>query len=50
MSFFIITIKTLLLNSLLIFLRREFIKRVFYIKINISINKSYFISIFIKVK
>jgi len=50
MSLFIIIIKTLLSNSLLIFLRREFIKRVSYIKINIFINKYCFINIFIKIK
>jgi len=43
-------IKTLLLNSLLISLYREFINEVSYIKTNIFINKSYFINIFIKVK
>jgi len=50
MSFFIIIIKTFLLNSLLISLYREFIKEVSYIKINIFINISCFINIFIKVK
>ena len=49
-SLFITIIKTLLLNNLLISLYYKFIKGVFYIKINIFINKSYFINIFIKVK
>jgi hypothetical protein len=50
MSLFIIIIKTPFLNSLLISLCRKFIKRVSYIKINIIVNESYFINIFIKVK
>jgi len=50
MSLFIIIIKASLLNNLLISLYYEFIKEVFYIKINIFINRSYFINIFIKVK
>jgi len=50
MSLFIMIIKTSFLNSLLISLYYKFIKEVSYIKINIFINRSYFISIFIKVK
>jgi len=50
MSLFIIIIKTLLLNNLLISLYYKFIKRVSYIKTNIFINKSCFINIFIKIK
>jgi Ulp1 family protease len=49
-SLFIIIIKTFFLNSLLISLYYKSIKGVFYTKTNIFINKSYFISIFIKVK
>jgi len=50
MSLFITTIKTPFLNSLLISLRYESIKGVSYIRINIFINRSCFISVFIKVK
>ena len=50
MSLFIIIIKTLLLNNLLISLYYKFIKRVSYIKTDIFINRSYFINVFIKVK
>jgi hypothetical protein len=50
MSFFIIIIKTPFLSSLLISLRYKFIKGVSYIRINIFINKSYFINIFIEIK
>jgi len=49
MSLFIIIIKTFLSNSLLISLYYKFIKEIYYIKINIFINRSYFINIFIKV-
>jgi Ulp1 family protease len=49
-SLFIIIIKTFFLNSLLISLYYKSIKGVFYTRTNIFINKSYFISIFIKVK
>jgi hypothetical protein len=47
---FITTIKTSLLSSLLISLYYKSIKGVSYIKTNISIDRSCFISIFIKVK
>jgi hypothetical protein len=50
MSLFIIIIKTPFLSSLLIFLYYKFIKGVSYTRINISINRSYFIGIFIEVK
>jgi hypothetical protein len=50
MSPFIITIKTPLLSSLLISLYYKSIKGFFYIKTNIFINRSCFISAFIKVK
>jgi hypothetical protein len=50
MSFFIIVIKTLFSSSLLISLYYKSINKAFYIKTNISVNKSRFINIFIKVK
>jgi hypothetical protein len=50
MLLFITTIKTPFLSSLLISLRYKSIKGVSYTKTNISINKSYFISIFTEVK
>ena len=49
-SFSIIIIKTPFLNSLLISLRHESINKTSYIRINISINRSYFINILIRVK
>jgi hypothetical protein len=49
-SLFIIIVKTPFLSSLLIFLYYEFIKGVFYIKTNIFISGSYFISALIKVR
>jgi len=49
-SLFIIIVKTPFLSSLLISLCRESIKGVSYIKTNISIDRSCFISVFIKVK
>jgi hypothetical protein len=50
MSLFIIAIKMPFLSSLLISLYYKFINRAFYIKTNIFISGSYFISMFIKVK
>ena len=50
MSLSIITIKTPFSNSLLISLYYEFIKGVSCIKTDISVNRSYFTGIFIKVK
>jgi hypothetical protein len=47
---FITIIKMPFLSSLLISLYYKFIKGVSYTKINISIDRSCFISIFIKVK
>jgi hypothetical protein len=47
---FIIIIKTPFLNSLLISLYYKSIKGVSYIKTNISVDKGYFIGIFIEVK
>jgi hypothetical protein len=47
---FVTIIKTPFLSSLLISLRYKSIKRVSYIRTNISIDKSCFISVFIKVK
>jgi hypothetical protein len=47
---FIITIKIPFLSSLLISLHYKFIKGVSYTKTNIFINRSYFISVFIKVR
>jgi hypothetical protein len=50
MLLFIITIKTPFLSSLLISLYRESIKGVFYIRTNISVDRSYFIGISAEVK
>jgi hypothetical protein len=50
MLLFIITIKTPFLSSLLISLYYKSVKGVSYTRTNISINRSYFISISIKVK
>ena len=50
MSLFIMTVKTLFSSSLLISLRREFIKGVSYIKTDISVNGSCFINVFTEVK
>jgi hypothetical protein len=50
MPFFIIIIKTHVLNSLLISLYYKSINKAFYIKTNIFINRNYFINTFIKVK
>jgi hypothetical protein len=47
---FIITIKTPFSSSLLISLYYKFIKGVSYTRTNISVNRSYFIGISIKVK
>ena len=46
----IITIKTPFLSSLLISLYCESVKGVFYIKTNISIDRSCFIGVSIKIK
>ena len=50
MSFFIKIIKMSFLNNLLISLYYEFINKASYIRINISINKSCFLNIFIRIK
>jgi hypothetical protein len=50
MSLFVIIIKTPFSSNLLISLYYEFIKRVSYIKTDISVDRSCFISVFIKVK
>jgi hypothetical protein len=44
------TVKTPFSSSLLISLRRESVKGVSYTRTNISINRSYFIGIFIEVR
>ena len=49
-SLFIMTVKTLLSNSLLISLRHKSIKEVSYIKTNISINKGCFTGISAEIK
>jgi hypothetical protein len=50
MSLFIIIIKTSFLSSLLISLHREFINKAFYIRTNIYIGGSSFISVFAEIK
>jgi hypothetical protein len=50
MSLFVITVKTPFLSSLLISLYCESIKGVFYIRTNISIDRSCFIGVFIEVR
>jgi len=44
------TVKTPFSSSLLIFLRREFIKGVSYTRTDISVDRSYFTGVSIKVK
>jgi hypothetical protein len=50
MLLFIITVKTPFLSSLLISLCYKFVKGVSYTKINIFIDRSCFISVFIEVR
>jgi hypothetical protein len=49
-SLFIIAVKTPFLSSLLISLYYKFINRASYIRTNISIDRSCFISVFAKVR
>ena len=50
MSFFIITVKTPFLNSLLISLFYKSIKGVFYTRTDISVGEGCFMDIFMEVK